>query len=128
MTISAIRLVQAGVLCLALLAGGGNSVCAQNCDQPGDLAERAECAKLRLRAAEREMLAQMRLIESQEDDALKRAMAAAQDAWLKWRDAEGEVAAVAAGDEAERQRAERDGVKAQLTEDRVRDLRAHTGQ
>lgn len=98
----------------------------QNCERPADLDESAECARLRLRAAEREMLDQMRFIEALEDDNLKKNIAAAQDAWLKWRDAEGEVAA-AASEDARIGAVNRDTVKAQLTEDRVRDLRTHTG-
>lgn len=112
--------VLALALVLALPAWG------QNCDRPADLDESAECARLRLRAAEREMLEQMRVIEASEDNNLKKAIAAAQDAWLKWRDAEGEVAVVTSED-ARAAAVNRDTVKAQLTEDRVRDLRTHTG-
>lgn len=127
MGIDAVKVVRVVGSVLALLLLTTLPARAQNCERPTDLDESEECARLRLRAAERDMLAQMRFLETLEDENLKKAIAAAQDAWLKWRDAEADVAMVAS-ENVRVGTVNRDTVKAQLTEDRVRDLRTHTGR
>ena len=102
-----------------LWAGSGF---AQDCERPDTPAQATECATLRLRAAEREMAQYMGELMKSDDAGFKEALAAAQDAWMKWREAEGKLAGLVVTDRALEPVA-RLTAQAQMTEDRVKDLR-----
>lgn len=114
------------VLMLVLLAVTGGAPRAQNCDQPSSVPEMTECATLRLRAAERE-LGELygRLLDS-EDREFAAAVREAQEAWMKWREAEGKLAGKTVSDPGLAAHA-RKTQEALMTEDRVRDLRGYAG-
>jgi uncharacterized protein YecT (DUF1311 family) len=108
---------------LVLTTAGGS---AQNCDRPSSVPEMTECATLRLRAAEREMGEFYgRLLDSEDRD-FAAAAREAQEAWMKWREAEGRLAAKTVGDPGLAAHA-RKNQEAIMTEDRVRDLRGYAG-
>jgi len=109
-----------GLLAALLLVA--SPCAAQDCERPDTPAQATECATLRLRAAEREMASLMSELMKSDDQDFKEALAAAQDAWLKWRDAEGRLAGLTVTDKTLETSARRT-LEAQLTEDRVKDLR-----
>lgn len=112
-----------GILALLILLMYLHSLCmAQDCERPDTPAQAIECATLRLRAAEREIPPLVNELMQTDDKEFKEALAAAQDAWLKWREAEGRLAGLAASDKALAAAAQLT-TEAQLTEDRVKDLR-----
>lgn len=99
---------------------------ATDCDRPGTAAEASECAGIRLRDAEREMgELYARLLQSDDRDMVE-ALKGAQEAWMRWREAEGRLAARMANDPAQAGAAALTQ-QAQMTEDRVKDLRAMLG-
>jgi len=95
---------------------------AQDCDRPGTPGEMTECATLRLRAADREMADTYGALLDSEDKGFVAALKAAQDAWMRWREAEGALAAKTANDPALVEYA-RFKQQALMTEDRIKDLR-----
>lgn len=107
-------------LCLSLAP----TALAQNCDNPSSASEADECATLRLRAAQRELNEVYGALLDSEDKDFAAAVRKAQEAWVTWRDAEAGLAAKAAhGQEALARKKQ----EAQMTEDRVRDLRSYSG-
>lgn len=114
------------VLLLAALLAAPGWARAQNCDRPSSVPEMTECANLRLRAAEREMgEIYGRLLDSEDRD-FAAATREAQEAWMKWREAEGKLAAKTVSDPGLAAHA-RKNQEALMTEDRVRDLRGYAG-
>nr|WP_279355699.1 lysozyme inhibitor LprI family protein [Fundidesulfovibrio agrisoli] len=96
---------------------------AQNCDNPASDQDLAECAGLRLRAAERDMAVLLDRLEQSEDKELVEALRGSQQAWTAWREAEGRLASVGARDPLLKLYA-RKKQEAQMTEDRVKDLKS----
>jgi len=96
---------------------------AQNCDNPATDQDLAECANLRLKAAERDMAALLDRLEQSEDREMVEALRRSQQAWTAWREAEGALAAVGAREPLLKLYA-RKKQDAQMTEDRVKDLKA----
>ena len=105
---------------------GAVVVLAGDCDRPGSLQEQNECATLRLRAAERELAALYGALLDSEDKDLAKAVREAQEAWMRWREAEGRLAAMTVNDKTLAQWAQK-SQEAQMTEDRIKDLRVLTG-
>lgn len=99
---------------------------AQNCDRPETPSDMVECATLRLRAAEREMAAYYGELLDSEDKGFAQAVRDAQEAWMRWREAEAKVAEKTVNDPGLVLYTRRTQ-EAQMTEDRVRDLRSLTG-
>ena len=97
-----------------------------DCDRPGSTQEMTECATLRLRAAEREMADTYGSLLESEDKEFVAALKLAQDAWMKWREAEGKLAARTVNDP-ELAQYTRTNQEAVMTEDRVKDLRSMAG-
>ncbi|MFP5238604.1 MAG: lysozyme inhibitor LprI family protein [Acidobacteriota bacterium] len=108
--------------CACLLLGQGPAQ-AQNCDNPASDQDLAECAGLRLRAAERDMAVLLDKLEQSDDKELVEALRGSQQAWTAWREAEGKLAAVGARDPLLKLYA-RKKQEAQMTEDRVKDLKS----
>ena len=122
------RSVRLGILAGSLLAWGlcladGGPAWAQNCDNPTTDQDMAECAGLRLRAAERDMAVLLDRLEQSEDKELVEALRGSQQAWTAWREAEGKLAAVGAREPLLKLYA-RKKQEAQMTEDRVKDLKS----
>lgn len=99
---------------------------AQNCDRPGSVQEMAECANLRLRAAEREMGEVYGALLDAEDKDFAKAVREAQEAWMRWREAESRLAAKTVNDPGLVPYTQRT-LEAQMAEDRVKDLRSLAG-
>lgn len=98
---------------------------AQNCDRPSGVGELTECATLRLRAAEREMgEIYGNLLDSPDKD-FAAAVRKAQEAWMKWREAESALTARTVNDPA-MESYTRKRLEAQMTEDRIKDLRSYS--
>ena len=110
---------------LAFLAAA-TSAAGQNCDRPGSVPEMSECATLRLRAAEREIAEVYGALLDSEDPEFVKVLKEAQDAWMRWREAEGRLAMKSATDQALAQYALK-VQEAQMTEDRIKDLRSISG-
>lgn len=112
------------IIVLACFLGSPRQVSCQplDCERPDTQAQATECAVLRLRAAEREAALLVSELMKSDDQEFKEALAAAQDAWLKWRETEGKLAGLTVNDKTQGQLA-RLTTEAQLTEDRVKDLR-----
>lgn len=110
------------LICACLLLGQGLAQ-AQNCDSPASDQDMAECAGLRLRAAERDMAVLLDRLEQSEDKELVEALRGSQQAWTAWREAEGKLASVGARDPLLKLYA-RKKQEAQMTEDRVKDLKS----
>jgi uncharacterized protein YecT (DUF1311 family) len=85
-----------------------------------------ECATLRLRAADRELGAIYGNLLDSEDKTLAQAVREAQDAWMRWRDAEGRLAERTVNDQGLALYTRRTQ-EAQMTEDRIKDLRSLAG-
>lgn len=102
------------------------SAIGQNCDRPGTVQEMSECATLRLRAAEREIAEVYGALLDSEDKEFVKVLKEAQDAWMRWREAEGKLAMKTVTDQALAQYALR-VQEAQMTEDRIKDLRSISG-
>lgn len=113
-----------GLLAWAVLWSG--PAAAQNCDSPATPSDVAECANLRLRAAQRELNDVYGALLESEDKDFAAAVRKAQEAWVLWRDAESALAGRAAGSPAEAVVVRRK-LEAQMTEDRVKDLRSYSG-
>lgn len=115
-------------LACALWLGVGASLgwAALDCDRPSGPSEMAECAGQRLRAAEREMSELYGQLLDNEDKDFVEAVRQAQEAWMRWREAEGRVAAKTVNDQALARYAVLNQ-QAQMTEDRVKDLRGLLG-
>jgi len=96
------------------------------CDRPATDADALECATLRLRGAEREMAIYLDDLLKSEEPEVAEALKQAQAAWLQWREAEGALAAAGVKDKGLAQLARR-RQEAQLTEDRVKDLKSLSG-
>ncbi|WP_243439469.1 lysozyme inhibitor LprI family protein [Fundidesulfovibrio soli] len=111
------------LLAWGLLSSGHAPAWAQNCDNPATDQDMAECAGLRLRAAERDMAVLLDRLEQSEDKELVEALRGAQQAWTAWREAEGRLASVGARDPVLKLYA-RKKQEAQMTEDRVKDLKS----
>ena len=99
---------------------------AQNCDRPANVQDMTECATLRLRAAERELAPLYGALLDSEDKEFAAAARLAQEAWMRWREAEGRLAARTVGDQGLAQYT-RINQEAIMTEDRVKDLRGYAG-
>ncbi len=108
---------------LALIVPGVALSQPLDCDRPQTDSQAMECANLRLRAAEREMAPLVSELMKSDDQDFKAALAAAQDAWMQWREAEGKLAETATTDRTQAPAA-RLKAQAQMTEDRVKDLRS----
>jgi len=85
-----------------------------------------ECAVLRLRAAERELAPVYGTLLDNEDKDFVTSAKKAQDAWMRWREAEGQLAAKTVSDQglADYTRINQEAI---MTEDRVKDLRGYAG-
>ena len=99
---------------------------AQNCERPSSVREMTECANLRLRAADREMGELYGALLDSEDKDLAKAVREAQEAWMRWREAEGRLVARTVNDQALVAYTQRT-LEAQMTEDRIKDLRGLAG-
>jgi len=119
-----IRIVWYGLF-LGLLSNA-SPVIAQNCDHPVSVQEMNECATLRLRAAEREIAEVYGALLDSEDKDFVKTLKEAQDAWMHWREAEGKLAMKTVTDQALAQYALK-VQEAQMTEDRIKDLRSISG-
>lgn len=111
---------------LAICAPGGAPCRAQNCDAPASIPEMTECAKLRLRAAERAIGEVYGELLESEDKQFAQAVREAQEAWMRWREAEGRLAAKSVGDES-LALMERYRLEARMSEERLMDLKAMRG-
>lgn len=119
-----IRMVfAAAVLNLMMLSSPAT---AQNCDRPGTVQEMNECATLRLRAAEREIAEVYGALLDSEDKEFVKVLKEAQDAWMRWREAEGKLAMKTVTDQTLAPYALK-VQEAQMTEDRIKDLRSISG-
>lgn len=85
-----------------------------------------ECATLRLRAADRELAEVYGSLLSSEDKEFVAALKLAQEAWMKWREAEGKLAAKTVNDQGLAQYTKMNQ-EALMTEDRLKDLRSMAG-
>ena len=85
-----------------------------------------ECAALRLRAADREMSEVYGGLMESEDKEFVAALKQAQDAWFRWREAEGNLAAKTTND-ADLVEYARMHQQALMSEDRIKDLRGMSG-
>ncbi|WP_173086283.1 lysozyme inhibitor LprI family protein [Fundidesulfovibrio magnetotacticus] len=118
------RAFPALLLLLALFSG---PTLAQDCDKASSVPDMTECARLRLRAAERELGAVYGDLLDSEDKDLAQAVRAAQEAWMRWREAEGKLAASGVTDPGVAQ-LERTRQEARMTEERLMDLKALRGR
>lgn len=118
------RPLWAAALALAVLLPGARAV-GQDCERPNTIPEMQECAALRFRAAERELARVEDRLAAGEGDVFRQALREAQVAWRAWRDAEGRLAAAATEDPGLAV-AVRKNTEAQMTEDRVKDLRGYS--
>ena len=117
-------MIKAVLGCLVLGLGiASTSAFGQNCDQPGSVQEMSECATLRLRAAEREIAEVYGALLDSEDKEFVKVLKDAQDAWMRWREAEGKLAMKTVTDQSTAQYAMK-VQEAQMTEDRIKDLRS----
>ena len=107
-----------------LMAWPAGLAWAQDCDQPENQSQMDECVSLRYKAAEREMGAIWAKLMKSDDQDLKNALQQSQDAWLNWREAEGNLVTVTVSDTTLAVY-ERLKVQSQLTEDRIKDLRGY---
>jgi len=98
---------------------------AQNCDRPSTMGEMTECATLRLRAAERELGEIYGNLLDSQDKEFAAAVRKAQEAWIRWREAESALTARTVNDPAMEAYA-RKRLEAQMTEDRIKDLRSYS--
>lgn len=121
-------MTRSGFLSVCLLAALAWSACAlaQNCDRPGTVPEMTECATLRLRAAEREMANYYGILLDSEDKDFAKAVREAQEAWMRWREAEAKLVERTVNDPGLALYTRRTQ-EAQMTEDRVKDLRSLAG-
>jgi len=121
-------MTRSGFLSVCLLAVLAWSACAlaQNCDRPGTVPEMTECATLRLRAAEREMANSYGILLDSEDKDFAKAVREAQEAWMRWREAEAKLVERTVNDPGLVLYTRRTQ-EAQMTEDRVKDLRSLAG-
>jgi uncharacterized protein YecT (DUF1311 family) len=113
----------AAVLNLMMLSSPAT---AHNCDRPGTVQEMNECATLRLRAAEREIAEVYGALLDSEDKEFVKILKEAQDAWMRWREAEGKLAMKTVTDQTLAPYALK-VQEAQMTEDRIKDLRSISG-
>ncbi len=105
--------------CLSVSCPGAS---AAECDNPTTVREMVECENVRLRNSEREMgEVYGRLLDSA-DRQFAVDIRKAQEAWMRWREAEANLAARMAHDQ-EMGLLARKKAEAQMTEDRIRDLR-----
>jgi len=121
---SRIELLTRLTLLAALLAYPAGAF-AQNCDRPSTTGEMTECATLRLRAAEREMGEIYGNLLDSPDKEFAAAVRKAQEAWMKWREAESALTARTVNDQAMESYVRRK-LEAQMTEDRIKDLRSYS--
>jgi uncharacterized protein YecT (DUF1311 family) len=112
------------VVLMAVLASG--QARAEGCDRPGSSGEMTECAALRLKAADRELGEVYGGLMDSEDKEFTATLKQAQEAWMRWREAEGALAAKAAT-EADLVEYARMQQQALMTEDRIKDLRGMAG-
>ena len=120
------RLVLAWVLVISFCLFPTWEARAQDCDRTGSVQEMAECATLRLRAADREMADLYGSLLESEDKEFVAALRPAQEAWMKWREAEGKLAEKTVNDPGLAQYA-KTNQEALMTEDRIKDLRSLAG-
>jgi uncharacterized protein YecT (DUF1311 family) len=85
-----------------------------------------ECAALRLKAADRELGEVYGGLMDSEDKEFTATLKQAQEAWMRWREAEGALAAKTAT-EADLVEYARMQQQALMTEDRIKDLRGMAG-
>ncbi|KAF0233366.1 MAG: hypothetical protein FD177_1759 [Desulfovibrionaceae bacterium] len=112
--------------CLLVALTWNACALAQNCDKPGGVPEMTECATLRLRAAEREMANYYGILLDSEDKDFAKAVREAQEAWMRWREAEAKLVERTVNDPGLVLYTRRTQ-EAQMTEDRVKDLRSLAG-
>jgi len=110
---------------LALLVLVAWPASAQDCDRPSSVQDMTECATLRLRAAEREMGEIYGSLLDSQDKEFAAAVRKAQEAWMKWREAESALAARTVNDPT-LEGYTRKRLEAQMTEDRIKDLRSYS--
>lgn len=119
MTIRGLR----ALVILAAVSALSQGAAAQNCDRPETVPEMTECATLRFRAADRELADVYGALLDSEDKDFTQAVKEAQEAWMRWREAEGRLMAKTVADPALAGYAAKNQ-QAQMTEDRVKDLRS----
>jgi uncharacterized protein YecT (DUF1311 family) len=112
------------VVLMALSAAG--QAWAEGCDRPGSPGEMTECAALRLKAADRELGEVYGELMDSEDKEFTATLKQAQEAWMRWRETEGALAAKTAT-EADLVEYARMQQQALMTEDRIKDLRGMAG-
>jgi uncharacterized protein YecT (DUF1311 family) len=118
-----VRIRSVCVVVVVALAMVNTCVYGQNCDRPGTVQEMTECATLRQRAAEREIAEVYGALLDSEDKEFVKVLKDAQDAWMRWREVEGKLAMKTVTDQALAQYALK-VQEAQMTEDRIKDLRS----